>query len=141
MDEPKPAYNTVSTVIRVLEKKGFVGHKAYGTTYEYYPLVKKKEYTAAQDTLIVPAAIKLLTGKNVTSFVSGTKTVENKDGEKKTETVGIVYFESKADANDAWEKMQDYAKDQNKDKDTDWQVKKSGKMIYWGTKAAINAAA
>ena len=46
MDEPKPAYNTVSTVIRVLEKKGFVGHKAYGTTYEYYPLVKKKEYTS-----------------------------------------------------------------------------------------------
>ena len=103
--------------------------------------LKKKEYTAAQDTLVVPAAVKLLTGKNVTSFVSGTKTVENKDGEKKTETVGIVYFESKADANDAWEKMQDYAKDQNKDKDTDWQVKKSGKMIYWGTKAAINAAA
>ena len=45
MPEPKPAYNTVSTVIRVLEKKGFVGHKAFGTTYQYYPLVKKKEYT------------------------------------------------------------------------------------------------
>ena len=46
MPEPKPAYNTVSTVIRVLEKKGFVGHKAYGTTYEYYPLVLKREYTS-----------------------------------------------------------------------------------------------
>ena len=45
MPEPKPAYNTVSTVIRVLERKGFVGHKAFGTTYQYYPLVKKKEYT------------------------------------------------------------------------------------------------
>jgi len=42
---PKPAYNTVSTVIRVLEKKGFVDHKAYGTTYEYFPLIKKEEYT------------------------------------------------------------------------------------------------
>lgn len=45
MPEPKPAYNTVSTVVRILEKKGFVGHKAFGTTYQYYPLVKKKDYT------------------------------------------------------------------------------------------------
>jgi BlaI family penicillinase repressor len=42
--DPKPPYNTVSTVIRVLEKKGFIGHKAYGTTYEYYPLVNKEDY-------------------------------------------------------------------------------------------------
>lgn len=42
---PKPAYNTVSTVIRVLENKGFVSHKSYGTTYEYFPLITKKEYT------------------------------------------------------------------------------------------------
>ena len=45
LPEPKPAYNTVSTVVRVLEKKGFVGHKAYGTTYEYFPLISKEEYT------------------------------------------------------------------------------------------------
>ncbi len=44
LPEPKPAYNTVSTVVRVLEKKGFVSHKAYGTTYEYFPLITKKEY-------------------------------------------------------------------------------------------------
>ena len=43
--DPKPAYNTVSTIIRILEKKGFVGHKAFGKTHEYYPLVSKKEYT------------------------------------------------------------------------------------------------
>ena len=42
--DPKPPYNTVSTVIRVLEKKGFVDHKAYGTTYEYFPLIEKEEY-------------------------------------------------------------------------------------------------
>ena len=46
MSDPKPAYNTVSTVVRVLEKKGFVGHKAYGTTYEYFPLVPKRVYTS-----------------------------------------------------------------------------------------------
>ena len=44
MDEPKPAYNTVSTIVRILEKKGYVGHKAYGKTYEYYPLVSKDDY-------------------------------------------------------------------------------------------------
>ena len=43
--EPKPAYNTVSTFIRIMEKKGFVAHTAYGNTHEYYPLISKKEYT------------------------------------------------------------------------------------------------
>jgi BlaI family penicillinase repressor len=43
--EPKPAYNTVSTFIRIMEKKGFVGHAAYGKTHEYFPLISKKDYT------------------------------------------------------------------------------------------------
>jgi predicted transcriptional regulator len=43
--EPKPAYNTVSTIIRILEKKGFIGHNAYGKTHEYFPLVSRKDYT------------------------------------------------------------------------------------------------
>ena len=43
--DPKPAYNTVSTIIRILEQKGFIGHKAYGRTYEYFPLISKKDYT------------------------------------------------------------------------------------------------
>lgn len=45
MPEPKPAYNTVSTIVRILEKKGFVGHNAYGKTHEYFPLVARKDYT------------------------------------------------------------------------------------------------
>ena len=44
MDEPKPAYNTVSTIVRILEKKGSVAHKAYGKTHEYYPLISKDAY-------------------------------------------------------------------------------------------------
>lgn len=46
--DPKPARNTVSTVIRVLEKKGFVGHRDYGKVYVYYPLVNKSEYSKNQ---------------------------------------------------------------------------------------------
>ncbi len=45
LPEPKPAYNTVSTVVRILETKGFVGHTAFGKTHEYHPLVSKPEYT------------------------------------------------------------------------------------------------
>lgn len=45
LPDPKPAYNTVSTIIRILEKKGFAGYRAFGKTHEYYPLVDKQEYT------------------------------------------------------------------------------------------------
>jgi BlaI family penicillinase repressor len=44
---PKPAYNTISTIVRILEQKGFVDHKAYGRTHEYFPLLNKKEYMQA----------------------------------------------------------------------------------------------
>lgn len=46
--EPKPAYNTVSTIVRILQEKGFVSHRAYGRTHEYFPLISKKEYTKSQ---------------------------------------------------------------------------------------------
>jgi BlaI family penicillinase repressor len=44
LPEPKPAYNTVSTIIRILETKGFVAHIPYGKSHEYYPLISKEEY-------------------------------------------------------------------------------------------------
>lgn len=44
-DDPKPAYNTVSTIVRILQDKGFVAHKAYGRTHEYYPLISKSDYS------------------------------------------------------------------------------------------------
>jgi BlaI family penicillinase repressor len=44
LPEPRPAYNTVSTIVRILEKKGFVSHKPYGKTYEYFPVVSRDEY-------------------------------------------------------------------------------------------------
>jgi len=43
--EPKPAYNTISTIVRILESKGFVGHEQEGKGYLYYPLIKKSEYS------------------------------------------------------------------------------------------------
>lgn len=44
LPDPKPAYNTVSTVIKVLEKKGYVSHKSYGKTYVYFPVIPRKDY-------------------------------------------------------------------------------------------------
>ena len=45
LPDPKPAYNTVSTIIRILEKKGFVAHRSFGKSHEYYPLVDRNSYT------------------------------------------------------------------------------------------------
>ncbi|MDQ8003302.1 MAG: BlaI/MecI/CopY family transcriptional regulator [Pedobacter sp.] len=44
MEPPKPAYNTVSTVIRVLEGKGFLDHKAIGNTHIYFPIISEEQY-------------------------------------------------------------------------------------------------
>src|SRR5580692_9589237 len=44
MPDTKPAYNTVSTVVRVLEGKGFIDHKAYGNSHVYFPAVTEAEY-------------------------------------------------------------------------------------------------
>ena len=41
---PKPAYNTVSTIIRILETKGFIAHEAFGKAHKYYPLISREEY-------------------------------------------------------------------------------------------------
>ena len=43
-DDPKPHFNTLSTVVRGLEEKGFVSHKAYGNTYQYYATVSRDDY-------------------------------------------------------------------------------------------------
>ena len=47
-EEPRPARNTVSTVVRVLEKKGFIGHRAFSNIHLYYPLISKREYSKNQ---------------------------------------------------------------------------------------------
>ena len=43
--DPKPAYNTVSTIVRILEKKAFLDYTAYGKSHQYFPIISKEEYT------------------------------------------------------------------------------------------------
>ncbi|MBR7177478.1 MAG: hypothetical protein IKD26_04630 [Clostridia bacterium] len=84
----------------------------------------------------------LLGFKDVDCVVTGSLLVEGEgDEEDKLEHVTIVYFESEEAAEAAWEKMQDYAAEEDEDsKDSDWTIKLSGAMIYYGTSAAIKAA-
>ena len=48
LPEPKPPHSTISSIVRILEKKGFVSHKAYGKTHVYFPVIKRKEYTRSR---------------------------------------------------------------------------------------------
>ena len=43
-EDPKPHYNTISSLVRLLQEKGIVGYKQYGNTYRYYPMISKEEY-------------------------------------------------------------------------------------------------
>lgn len=44
LPEPKPAYNTVSTIVRILESKGFAGHKAFGKSHRYHAAISREDY-------------------------------------------------------------------------------------------------
>lgn len=43
-EEPKPHFNTLSTIVRGLEEKGFLAHNSFGTTYQYYPVISREEF-------------------------------------------------------------------------------------------------
>ena len=45
IEEPKPAYNTILTIVRILEKKGFVAHETFNKSNRYYPIVSREEYS------------------------------------------------------------------------------------------------
>ena len=42
--EPRPHFNTLSTIVRILEREGFLDHKQFGNTYQYFPLISEAEY-------------------------------------------------------------------------------------------------
>ncbi len=65
-DKPKPAYNTISTTVRILETKGYISHKAFGRTHEYFPVVSKFSY---QKKLMASVLENAFSG-SVTSMVS-----------------------------------------------------------------------
>ena len=53
LPDPKPPHSTISTFVRILEKKSFLDHKAYGRTFEYFPLVTKESYSRQSISTLV----------------------------------------------------------------------------------------
>ena len=103
--------------------------------------LEKNGYTVQKlDGKVSTYAISKIVGEDVACAVTAEKIDEENES---IEILCILYFEDAEDANDAWEKAQQYA-DEAKDedlKDSDWVVDKSGKMIWFGTKNAVKAAA
>lgn len=81
LPEPKPAYNTVSTIIRILETKGFISHQAFGKSHRYFPIISKEEYKSF-------ATEKLLNGyfsnsvENMFSFFVKEKKLDLKEADE-----------------------------------------------------------
>ena len=69
MPGKKPAYSTVSTIVRILEGKGYVSHESFGKSHRYYPLIKREEYTKSVITNLMD---NYFGGslKNIISFMS-----------------------------------------------------------------------
>ena len=97
--------------------------------------LEENDYKAAEDDTILPLVFTGLGIKNVDTVVTGTAVID-----KKVEHVTIIYFEEAEDAKAAWEKVKEYAEKEDKEEeDSDWTINKFGKMIWYGTEAAIKA--
>ena len=97
--------------------------------------LKKNDYKATHDDTVLPFVFAGLGIQDVDTVVTGTAIIN-----KKGEHVTIVYFEDTDAAKAAWEKVKKYAEEEDKkEEDSDWTIQQSGKMIWYGTKAAIKA--
>ena len=76
--DPKPPYNSVSTIVRVLVQKEIVGFNAYGKTHEYYPLISKEEYRKGQLSRLVSDYYNNSL-KQVVNFFSESKKLDEKE--------------------------------------------------------------
>ncbi|MFC4871018.1 BlaI/MecI/CopY family transcriptional regulator [Negadavirga shengliensis] len=67
--DPKPPYNTISSLVRILQEKGIVGFKQYGNTYEYFPLLSKEAYRKAYMKKVINDYFDNSFSKAVASFI------------------------------------------------------------------------
>ncbi len=77
MPDPKPHYNTVSTIVRILSDKGFVSHKTFGNTHQYFPLVAKENYQKDAITDVLRKYFDNSYSKMVAHFAKEEKISEN----------------------------------------------------------------
>ncbi len=97
-------------------------------------------YTTTKDDTITPGILSAL-GYKCDSVVTGTKTVEDDEGNKSIEHVSIYYFTNEENAEKALNKVKEYAGEKKNDEETNWvDATLSGSMIYFGTEQAIKDA-
>lgn len=97
--------------------------------------LKDNGYTAEKVDSTIGLALFSWAGKDIKAIVSGTKGLEDI-----TNSVVIIYYETTDAANAAWDDVKEYVDKNDDDEDSEFIVKKSGKMIYMGTEEAIKAA-
>ena len=76
LKDPKPPHSSISSIVRILERKGFVDHKSYGRTYEYFPLISKEDYSKGSVLSLIreyfdgstPQLVSFLVAKEETSI-------------------------------------------------------------------------
>ncbi len=90
-EEPKPAYTTVATIIKILENKGFLGRTPVANSYEYYPLIEKKQYTNG----FMRSFVKSYFSDSFKNLVSEFSNQEDLSTEEMEEL--IAYFKDKID--------------------------------------------
>lgn len=78
LPEPKPAYNTVSTIIRILESKGFVAHESFGKSHQYYPLIDRDTYKGFATKKLVSSYFED-SPQNMLSFFLENKEMDTKE--------------------------------------------------------------
>lgn len=77
-DDPKPAYTTVATIVKILEKKGFVSYKAYGNAFQFFPLISKDDYSITHVNSVFKRYFKG-SMKDVVSFFADNNNVQVND--------------------------------------------------------------
>ncbi|EAZ79168.1 BlaI/MecI/CopY family transcriptional regulator [Algoriphagus machipongonensis] len=78
LPEPKPPYTTLASTIRLLEKKGFLSHKTYGTTHLFFPLISQEEYSKKSINRIVKNFFEGSVG-NFLSFMVKEKNISDEE--------------------------------------------------------------
>lgn len=91
MPEPKPHYNTLSTIVRLLEEKKFVAHKSYGKSHQYYPIVSFEDYRKTH----VNDSIKKYFGNSISNMVNYFVKEEKLSAEELSELLEIIENNSK----------------------------------------------
>lgn len=99
LPDPKPAYNTVSTIVRILETKGFVSHNAFGNSHEYFPTIAKKDYTEAYLNSIIKDYFSD-SFKEMVSFFTRDKDMNIEELEEIRKMINLEIQKQKRDKND-----------------------------------------